>query len=75
MKCFACDKLIMKEPRNARTFDGQHVLVGPECAKKIPHVHKGREHGYQPPKGGPRLFNMALIPCVCYDSGEFKEVL
>lgn len=35
------------------TRDGQTVFVGSECFKLI---KKAGESGYQPPKGGPRLW-------------------
>ncbi len=55
-KCFACDRVIKrKQPLEADTRDGQIVFVGSECFKMI--MASG-EAGYQPPKGGPRLFPM-----------------
>src|SRR5918999_4110520 len=55
-KCFACDKTLMKSRRLVDTRDGQTVCVGSECLALIKPVG---EAGYQPPKGGPRLW---LIP-------------
>lgn len=55
LRCFACDKKI--GARSAAdlvdTRDDQLVYVGAECRKKI---EAAGEAGYQPPKGGPRLF-------------------
>jgi len=54
-KCFACDRKITGAPLLADTKDEQIVHVGPECMKKI---LKAEPNGYQPPKGGPRLYRM-----------------
>lgn len=54
-KCFACGRLLRPgRVVNADTHDAQVVIVGPECYRKIKAA--GRE-GYQPPQGGPRLFD------------------
>lgn len=56
-KCFACDRAIKrKQPLEADTRDGQTVFVGAECHRLI--VAAG-DAGYQPPKGGPRLYPLA----------------
>lgn len=56
-KCFACGKRLSKNKLGqhlADTRDGQTNLpVGSDCYKKI--ISAG-ELGYQPPKGGPRLY-------------------
>lgn len=54
-RCFACDKVIkVPFPRTAITDDGaQRVYVGRECYKNI---EKSKEQGWQPPKGGPKLY-------------------
>lgn len=55
-KCFACARPFRagaKLPTLVDTRDGQTVLVGPECAKKI---EAAGEAGYQPSMGGPRLY-------------------
>jgi hypothetical protein len=54
-KCFACDKIMKKEAltANADTQDGQTVMVGPDCLKRI--IAAGNQ-GYQPPLGGPKLY-------------------
>lgn len=52
-KCFACDRVLGRNPKQADTRDDQVVLVGSECYSKI---KAAGEQGYQPPKGGPRLF-------------------
>jgi hypothetical protein len=58
-KCFACGKSIRSTAHEIGTRDGQTAYVGPECFKLI--VRSG-ETGYQPPKGGPRLFQIAGEP-------------
>jgi len=59
MKCFACDKkLVVREWRIVDTRDGQTVYVGPDCLVKI---KKAGESGYQPPKGGPRLYPIKTL--------------
>lgn len=52
-RCFACDKPLLTPAILADTRDAQVVHVGPDCAKKIA---KAGDAGYQPPKGGPRLY-------------------
>jgi hypothetical protein len=52
--CFACGrKLRQAALRKATTADGQIVEVGPNCLK---HVKAAGTKGYQPPIGGPLLF-------------------
>ena len=52
-RCFACDRPITGTPRLADTRDDQIVYVGPDCYRQI--VATG-EDGYQPAKGGPKLY-------------------
>lgn len=54
-KCFACDKILTgaRQYVRAETSDGQRVLVGRECFRKI---KDAGDQGYQPPLGGPKLF-------------------
>lgn len=58
-QCFACGTR-MSRPNfvftEDRMSDGRHyeVHVGPECFKRV--IHSG-ESGYQPPRGGPRLYS------------------
>lgn len=54
-KCYACGRKIVGTPAMADTRDAQTVYVGPECFRKI---KQAGESGYQPPKGGPRLWLM-----------------
>lgn len=56
-KCFACDRPLGKNPRLVDTRDGQKVYVGSECAKL---VDDAGDAGYQPPRGGPRLWPLAI---------------
>lgn len=55
-KCYACGRKVGKSPKLVDTRDGQTVYVGKECYEQ---VRAAGEKGYQPPKGGPRLY---LIP-------------
>ncbi len=66
-KCFACGRKIRNGGYTAHTLDGQkNVLVGSECAKQV-YICKGLEMGYQPPKGGPKIFFTMLGPCPCHN--------
>jgi hypothetical protein len=52
-RCFACNRKLGKTPRMVDTHEDQLVQVGSECVKLI---EAAGEAGYQPPKGGPRLY-------------------
>lgn len=54
LKCYACDR-VLKKPHTVYTGDdgGQRQFVGAECFQ---HVLAAAATGYQPPKGGPRLY-------------------
>jgi hypothetical protein len=64
-KCFACDKTITAGVIDVETLsikpqgimvdtrDDQLVEIGPECYRR---VRAAKDEGYQPPKGGPRLY-------------------
>lgn len=52
-RCFACDRRLIPNPYLADTRDSQFVYVGSECYSKI---KRAGDTGYQPPKGGPRLW-------------------
>jgi hypothetical protein len=54
--CFACGKKLGKNPALIDTRDSQTAYVGRECFKKI---QEAGEAGYQPPRGGPRLYLLA----------------
>ena len=54
-KCFACGKKIEAGTGIVSTRDDQFPKVGSECFKL---VVKAGEAGYQPPKGGPRLWQI-----------------
>jgi hypothetical protein len=51
-KCFACDRPL-KGKHLVDTRDDQTVFVGPDCFKR---VKAAGDAGWQPPKGGPRLY-------------------
>lgn len=53
--CFACGRKIGKREKmyDADTRDDQRVFVGASCMKKI---KAGGVGGYQPERGGPRLW-------------------
>ena len=54
-KCFACGRTLRQWGGvNADTSDGQVVIVGPDCYRKI---RLAGVEGYQPPLGGPKLFD------------------
>lgn len=52
-QCFACGKALGANPKLVDTRDGQTAYVGVECAAM---VEKAGESGYQPPRGGPKLY-------------------
>lgn len=59
LKCFACNKVLGQNPKLVRCVDEQTVYVGSECYKKIVKAHDG----YQPSKGGPKLYLIdAILP-------------
>lgn len=59
-RCFACDKFMRSYQNDVViTSDGQTVYAGPDCFKLI---KKAKEHGYQPPKGGPKLYLIGEQP-------------
>lgn len=55
-RCFACDRMLGHNPHLVDTRDAQTVFVGSECFKLI---KAAGNKGWQPPKGGPRLY---LLP-------------
>ena len=55
-RCFACDRRLSSNPYVAVTIDGQIVYVGSDCYKNI------GKAGWQPPKGGPRLYRGKFAP-------------
>ena len=56
MKCFACNKSMKNRRYLVDTRDGQTCYVGSDCYKKV--VSAG-ENGYQPPLGGPKLYEIS----------------
>lgn len=53
-RCFACNKPLKKFQYYCETSDGQGVYVGRDCWVK---AKKSGSIGYQPPLGGPRLYD------------------
>lgn len=57
-KCFACDRPIKNDDGYlVGCADEQDVGVGEDCYRKI---RAADEAGYQPPKGGPRLYVLEI---------------
>jgi hypothetical protein len=54
--CFACGRALGRHPKRVDTRDAQTVFVGRECYRLIA---ASGPAGYQPPRGGPRLY---LLP-------------
>ena len=52
-KCFVCGRRLGKNPCRVDTLEDQWVFIGSECYR---FVKSAGETGYQPPKGGPRLY-------------------
>ena len=52
-RCFACDKFVGENAATVDTHEDQYVFVGSECYKLVLAAGK---LGYQPPRGGPRLY-------------------
>ena len=65
--CFACGRKLGRNPTLADTRDGQTAFVGSECWKLI---KKAGEAGYQPLRGGPKLW---CVPPVSSQS-EIEEL-
>lgn len=61
-RCYACD-MMLSEKRPLRLVnvarEDQNVEVGPECFKR---VKAAGANGWQPPKGGPRLYPVEFDP-------------
>lgn len=55
-KCFACGKKIKGSGYLIDTRDSQTAVVGPDCFKRI---KSAGDVGYQPPLGGPRLYEIS----------------
>lgn len=56
-KCFACNRSLRgRKPHLVDTRDAQLVFVGPDCYE---HVLAAGSRGYQPPRGGPRLYTIS----------------
>ena len=65
-KCFACGRGFRRNSYGrivfhpmAITIDGQRIFVGHDCHRKIAIAGS---HGYQPPRGGPRLWTEMYAP-------------
>ena len=51
--CFACGRKLGKNPKRIGCQDDQTADVGTDCFRLI---QAAGANGYQPPKGGPRLY-------------------
>lgn len=58
-RCFACGKKLGRRPMLVTCSDEQDVFVGSECGKMIV---AAKADGWQPPKGGPRLYALQYDP-------------
>lgn len=59
--CYACSRPLRTwPPATALTSDDSRVYVGPECHA---YIVAGGDEGWQPPKGGPRLFTDVCDGC------------
>lgn len=61
-RCYACDRLLStKRPLRLVNVarEEQNVEVGPECYR---HVRAAGADGWQPLKGGPRLYPVEFDP-------------
>lgn len=54
-RCFACGRKVGVGAAKADTREDQWVYIGSECLKRL---HDAGEAGWQPPRGGPRLYVM-----------------
>lgn len=59
LQCFACGRPLGRTPLLVTCEDEQDVFVGSGCGKEV--IIAG-PWGWQPPKGGPRLFALAYDP-------------
>jgi hypothetical protein len=73
-QCFACGRKLQGSPPFclADTRDDQTVLVGQECYKKI--LASGQV-GYQPPQGGPKLWDATPDQKAEYAQQVYSKVL
>lgn len=69
-RCFACGKRLGKRPHKADTRDDQIVYVGQECWRLI--ILAG-DSGYQPPRGGPRLYPFSKFGDGGQDESGFRS--
>jgi hypothetical protein len=74
-RCFACDRVIKDTGDSARShlvecIDEQTAFIGPECFRK---VKRAGVDGWQPPKGGPRLFCLGLKPAQLCANQESRQ--
>lgn len=59
LRCFACDKPLGRNPKLVTCADEQDVYVGSGCGTLI---ERAGAEGWQPPKGGPRLYDLRHDP-------------
>lgn len=57
--CFACGRKLGGNPALVTCEDEQDVLVGSECYDLI---RRAGAEGFQPPRGGPRLYTLSHDP-------------
>jgi hypothetical protein len=55
-RCFACGKPLRGRRFLIDTRDSQTAIVGPDC---FAHIRLAGDDGYQPPQGGPRLYEIS----------------
>jgi len=67
-RCFACNQPLGNNPLLVTCADEQDVFVGSECARRIRRAGRG---GWQPPRGGSRLYTLMDDP---KGRPGFKEV-
>ena len=65
-KCYACGRRFTADENRVLvdTHEDQAVFVGRECYR---HIVEAGEEGWQPPKGGPRLWTMTMARSKHFD--------
>lgn len=57
--CYACGRPMKSDGAQCVTEDGQRQRVGHDCWY---HIHRAGRLGWQPPRGGPRLYRPEDAP-------------